>query len=149
MLCSDLCTLGDMEFSERLRAAMALRSVAPKQLADTLGVSVQAVGQVLSGSTRALTAANTVRAARFLGVSVYWLATGEGEMRTPEKNGEQMALTQQERDLIVALRVLHPDDRAKVIESVLDKARDHVKQLEDVIARNRAPAQLVPLPRKR
>ncbi len=36
--------------------------------------------QMLTGSSKALTAENTAKAARFLRVDWYWLATGEGEM---------------------------------------------------------------------
>ena len=41
----------------------------------------EAVGDVLLGKTKALTSENNARAARFLGVSPDWLATGEGSMR--------------------------------------------------------------------
>lgn len=40
---------------------------------------MQAIGQVIRGDTGALTAENSARAARALGVDHYWLATGEGE----------------------------------------------------------------------
>jgi transcriptional regulator with XRE-family HTH domain len=50
-----------------------------KVLANALGVTTAAIGQALAGRTM-LTAPNMAKAARELGVSCYWLATGEGEM---------------------------------------------------------------------
>lgn len=49
----------------------------------TMGISPSGVGQLLSGQSKSATAENCERAARFLGVSGYWLATGEGPMREP------------------------------------------------------------------
>jgi transcriptional regulator with XRE-family HTH domain len=73
------------EFKERLKAALdhaklGSEADARRQLGEALGVSAAAISQVLTGSTRAMTAENTAKAARFLGVSIYWLATGEGPM---------------------------------------------------------------------
>ncbi|MEM4988550.1 helix-turn-helix transcriptional regulator [Collimonas sp. H4R21] len=49
-----------------------------QELADGIGVSVQAIGQVIAGKTKALTAENSALAAKFLGVDIFWLATGVG-----------------------------------------------------------------------
>lgn len=65
-------------YGNRLHEALLLANRDRQDLADVLAVSVQAIGQVISGKTRALTAANSERAARFLRVDPYWLATGEG-----------------------------------------------------------------------
>ena len=46
-----------------------------------MGVTPQAMHQALSGATKQLSAENAARAARFLGVEIYWLCTGEGPMR--------------------------------------------------------------------
>lgn len=59
------------------------------KLAEALDVSVQAVGMVLSGKTRALTAENSAKAARFLKVDHYWLATGLGEPRPTDKISDE------------------------------------------------------------
>lgn len=48
------------------------------RLAKALGVSYQAVKRVLDGKSAAFTAPNNSQAARYLGVSTDWLATGEG-----------------------------------------------------------------------
>lgn len=74
-------------YGERLQTALkhARKSVA--DLARHLvgpegdrGVSPSSVHQVLRGQTKAHTAENCVRAARFLQVDPFWLATGEGPM---------------------------------------------------------------------
>jgi transcriptional regulator with XRE-family HTH domain len=74
------------KFEDRLREAMDMagRSVADlaKVLVSptkgTLGVSAQAVYAALRGESRSMTAENVARAARYLGVDYFWLATGVG-----------------------------------------------------------------------
>lgn len=51
------------------------------QLRKELGISSAAMKFLLEGTTRAFTAANNARAARYLDVDAFWLATGEGEPR--------------------------------------------------------------------
>jgi len=65
-------------YGERLEHALRLSKRDRMALSQVLGISVQAIGQVLAGKTKALTAENSARAARFLGVDQFWLATGEG-----------------------------------------------------------------------
>jgi plasmid maintenance system antidote protein VapI len=65
-------------FGQRLVKALVLAKKERKDLAAHLGVSVQSIGQVINGPTVAMTAENAARSARFLGVSTFWLATGEG-----------------------------------------------------------------------
>lgn len=50
-----------------------------KQVAEALGISQQALGLVLRGVSKSLTAENNTKAARLLGVNPDWLATGIGE----------------------------------------------------------------------
>jgi transcriptional regulator with XRE-family HTH domain len=136
-----------MTFQERLQAAIARANATPKTLASALGVSVQAVGQVLSGSTRALTAENCVRAALFLGVRTEWLAAGLGDMAL-EKAEQEMSLSPQERDLIVALRVLPETERLAIIASVMQQARSQLDHLSALIERNPpSPGTVIPLRR--
>ena len=66
-----------MEYGARLAVALGLAGATRDSLAKALGVSVQAIGQVILGTTKAMTAENTMLAARFLGVSPFWLATGK------------------------------------------------------------------------
>lgn len=81
-------TLLGMSYGERLAKAMELARVDRAKVAAALEISVQAVGQVLNGQSKAFTADKSAKAARFLKVDHYWLATGEGEPR-PEGLSEE------------------------------------------------------------
>lgn len=71
-------------YGDRLQLAMDMAKASRKDLAGSLGVSVQAVGDVLRGKSSAFTAENNSKAAQFLGVDPNWLATGEGEMNAAQ-----------------------------------------------------------------
>lgn len=83
-------------FADRLKAAMGER-FSRDDVAKACGISVQAIAQVLKGTTKALTAENTARAARLLGVDWYWLATGEGSATANQAQ-------EQEKSVLSALR---------------------------------------------
>lgn len=73
-----------MTYPERLLAAMEARGVKPSELARALGVTRAAITHFAThrklGKDYALSADNSVKAARFLRVSHDWLALGEGGM---------------------------------------------------------------------
>lgn len=69
------------EYKDRLAAAMAHAVVTTTQLSKELGISYQAVKAVIDGKSRGFGIENNSRAARILGVSGDWLATGEGRMK--------------------------------------------------------------------
>lgn len=82
-------------YKDRLAAALAHAQVTDTQLAKKLDVSIQAVRKIAAGTTAAFTAENNSKAARFLGVSPDWLATGEGEMVSASRwPGTQLTLEQ-------------------------------------------------------
>lgn len=85
MLCPDESTLPPMKstYGSRLAEALRLAGRERQELASAISVSVQAIGQVIMGKTKALTAENSERAARYLGVNPYWLATGEEQPNMP------------------------------------------------------------------
>jgi hypothetical protein len=58
----------------------------------TLGASRQSVYQVIKGESKALNAENALRAAKFLGVDPWWLATGLGSMKPATDPGEAFLL---------------------------------------------------------
>jgi antitoxin HigA-1 len=68
-------------YGSRLNEALRLAEKERQELAREIDISVQAIAQVIAGKTKALTAENSARAARYLGVNSFWLATGEGEPR--------------------------------------------------------------------
>lgn len=73
-----------MTYGERLKLALELGGKTRDQLAQHLGITVQGVGNVIlggRGGDAAFSAPNHARAARFLEVDPYLLATGEGEPR--------------------------------------------------------------------
>ena len=69
-----------MSYGQRLQKALDHAQVSRLDLAAALGISVQAVGQVITGKSVSFTAENHSRAAEFLRVNHFWLATGEGAM---------------------------------------------------------------------
>jgi transcriptional regulator with XRE-family HTH domain len=69
-----------MTFGARLDKAMKLRGVDIATLAKACECKYQSIAQVIKGSSRSLSAENTAKAARYLHVSCYWLATGKGPM---------------------------------------------------------------------
>ena len=70
-----------MNYGNRLETAISLAAKTRKQLSDGIGVTPQAISQVIGGVAKAFSAENNARAARFLDVDAFWLATGEGQAR--------------------------------------------------------------------
>lgn len=68
-------------YGDRLEEALRIAKRDRAELSAAINISIQAIGQVIAGKTKALTAENSARAARFLRVDHFWLATGEGEPR--------------------------------------------------------------------
>jgi transcriptional regulator with XRE-family HTH domain len=89
------------EYGKRLKIAMGLaglleadgevKSGAMAKIGSELGISGSAVGMVLSGQTKQFTPENSAKAARFLKVDHFWLATGEGEPRPAGLSEDAMA----------------------------------------------------------
>lgn len=67
-------------YGSRLKAALERKNKTKTDLAKAIGRTPQAIGQVINGTTKALTAENNSLAAIYLEVNPNWLATGEGEM---------------------------------------------------------------------
>lgn len=70
-----------VDYKERLTHALTLASRTTKDLQLHLGVTYQAMKKLDDGKTKVLSAENNARAARFLDVDAFWLATGEGSPR--------------------------------------------------------------------
>lgn len=73
-----------VDYSERLVWAMKQSSCSVRTLAAALGASYQAVKKVVDGKSSAFNAFNNSRAAKILGVSSDWLATGDGLPKASE-----------------------------------------------------------------
>jgi transcriptional regulator with XRE-family HTH domain len=117
------------------------------QLAAACNISKQAVGQLLLGKSADMKALNCALAAKYLGVDCVWLAAGEGEMLAT-KQEENMPLSQQEKDVIVALRVLGEQERAALMRQVVDLARSQMGQLQALIERQDSSATVLPIKRR-
>ena len=127
-----------MDLATRLRSAMERASVSNRAVAEATGMSVQGVGQILGGQTKSLSAASCVRIAEYLGVRPFWLATGEGEM-LGEKQLEQFPMSDEERDLLVAMRVLSDAERDEVRHLIITKAKAQLLRLTALVDRQPLP----------
>lgn len=72
-------------FDTRLRDALNYAKKSRGWLAEQLGVTESAITMILTGRAKSMSAPNCVKAAKALGVSGYWLATGDGEMADPDR----------------------------------------------------------------
>lgn len=119
MIADRFGTLSHMpDFGTRLTKALALADKSQRELAEELGISVQAVGQVIAGKTKAMTAENTARAARFLRVDHLWLATGEGKPQV----APEISVSERESQLLADLRSIYL--RAPMIyEQLMERIR--------------------------
>ena len=70
-----------MSYGSRLQEAMRLAGKSREELAVAAGVTVQAIGQCSRGETKFLKVDGSAKAAAFLDVDHYWLATGDGNPR--------------------------------------------------------------------
>lgn len=104
-------------FGGRLEMALERSRKERHELADAIGVSVQAIGQAISGRTKAMTAENTAKAARFLCVDWYWLATGEGQP-WPD-NDQNTAAWPFERVPLERILQLTPNQRLGIEDALL------------------------------
>ncbi|GGI16408.1 helix-turn-helix domain-containing protein [Oxalicibacterium faecigallinarum] len=123
----------DTQFSTRLEQALKHSGKERQELAAALGISVQALSHVFIGKTKALTAENTAKAGRFLGVDLYWLATGEGK---PDGSQPVPQVSQRTEpynatattDEIIELIALYQQASERGRSNILDLARSAVKQ---------------------
>jgi hypothetical protein len=88
-------TAAPSPYGERLKTALLLAGHGDRKdpselsrdgtakLAKAVGITFQATRDAINGKTRQFSAENSARAARFLKVDHFWLATGEGEPRPP------------------------------------------------------------------
>ncbi len=97
-----VCFLTTMNFAARLRQALEHAGKSDAQLAAHLNLTKQAVWSALKGGRNgdgAMSAYNTAKAAAYLNINFFWLATGEGsidpdstEHRAPDLSPEAKAI---------------------------------------------------------
>lgn len=78
-----------IEYRERLTHALKLSNRTVKDLQLHLDVTYQALKSLSDGKSKALSVENNARAARYLDVDAFWLATGEGQAR-PRSPGRSL-----------------------------------------------------------
>jgi len=88
-------------YGDRLEHALQFSGISRKDLCLAIGVTLQALGQVLSGKTKALTSENSAKAARFLKIDHYWLATGQGQIID---TASHQSLSECDKNLLAAWR---------------------------------------------
>ena len=69
------------DFPARLKMALQISDKTWPELSAHLGASYQARKKYDAGTSKSMTAINTSKAARFMGVNTDWLATGTGQPR--------------------------------------------------------------------
>lgn len=79
-----------VDFKDRLKAALEHAGLTPVQLASRLGVTRQAIENAVKGRSESLSAENCAKAGRVLGVDLYWLATGDGEMVNKDQDAVEV-----------------------------------------------------------
>ncbi len=132
-------TLPPMDsYKQRLAHAISLARIPEREaravLAAALEISPQAVGMVLTGKSKAFSADNSAKAARFLKVDHFWLATGEGEPRPP-------GLSEAAQEFGRRYDRLDADGRAKFSPAIIIAQKgvpdEQVEQLMPVTRRQR------------
>lgn len=122
-----------------------------KTLAKHLTITVQALGQVLAGKTKAFDALHHTRAALYLGCDALWLAAGGhrvspapalgiGEQPSPPYDPFPRGLTTAERDIVQSYRQLPERRQGQLRESIMAEARQHMADFQDLSARHHALA---------
>jgi len=109
--------------ADRIKMAMAESGVSQAELARACGVKPPSIHGWLSGKSKFLRGENLLLAARRLGVSQDWLATGKGEMRSASPKMDEGSLgaslkmtceTADELRLLTIFRLADEDGRAAI-----------------------------------
>lgn len=126
---------------ERIKQARLSVGLSQKALADKIGISDAALSKIESGANNP--AKQTVIAiANALGVSLYWLETGEGEMYTKSAS--------QTLDAIAARYNGSPTFRAmldvysRLSRAEQDAVEHYIFQLAEAVSAGQRPEQIVP-----
>lgn len=94
-----------MNLSERIKLSRKHAGLTQSELAESVGIAQTAISQLESGKT--LRSSYLIQIARACGVNSVWLASGEGEMHSPED-----VVTYFSSELEEILRGEHEDDAA-------------------------------------
>lgn len=129
-----------MTYGERLQYALEASKKTRPQLAERLGISEQAISQVILGNTKALNAENNARAARFLAVDDLWLAAGEGDPKAASAAPPESTTWPFVRVAWQRVMRLPPDELAFIeakLETELTRAEERLAERHGITPVNR------------
>lgn len=126
------------DYSARLKQAMDAAGVDIPGFSKSLGISYQALRKALNGGRLGMQ--NHAKAAKMLGVSGDWLATGKGERKTtnapaPTKGDVYEAPTADEWVMLTNYRKLLDKDRRKFDEDIAKLADERQAEFDEFSAR--------------
>ena len=119
-----------MTFRERLVFALQAAGKQRRDLYKPVGLSIQAVTNVMQGKTVIFSAEHVIRTARFLGVSPLWLATGEGPI-CEDLDPQYAPLLQQLASLPLRKRRLALKLCQLAVTAVTNDNQQKLQQLQD------------------
>lgn len=143
-----------MTYGKRLESALTASGKSRKELAAALGVSPQAVGMVITGAggvDRYLSAEGSARAARFLRVDGYWLATGEGGMEpcANERGKAAAQLSDDAQEIAIYFdKLKDAGDRTKAYVAAMNEILKIIAERERIAAAAIRPPVQVASPEK-
>lgn len=132
-----------MTYGKRLKKALDAANKSRKQLAFELDCTVQAIGMVITGGgklERGLSAENNVKAAKYLRVDSYWLATGDGEMVQDANAAGKAAASLSEDALDIAVYFDKLQDREARTVAYVATMAEILKALAALEAKSAAQA---------
>lgn len=144
-----------MTYGARLQTAMDDAKVDRKTLAGKLGITVQALGQVLGGKTKALDALHHTEAALYLRCDPLWLAAGG---RRPVAPGVALTAEEEratydrlpaglrtlERDIVLSVRELPSRRQTEIRDAVMAEARQYIADMKELSERHGATRTVTP-----
>lgn len=134
-----------MTYGARLQIAMDEAKVNRKTLAGKLGISVQALGQVLGGKPKALDALHHTEAALYLRCDALWLAAGGRKPTGAPLTAEQERATYDhlpaglrtlERDIVLSVRELPKRRQTEIRDAVMAEARQYIADMRELAERH-------------
>jgi len=116
-----------VEFKERLKLAMEHAHVGREALRTKLKVSRVAIDKLLDGRSKSMSAENCAHAARYMGVDLFWLATGEGAMQRDQEGAH--AVCEQTPIYVTAMPPAWPMLTVTLAEfqSLTDRQQGHIE----------------------
>lgn len=116
---------------ERLKLYFEENNITQQQIADSLGVSLQYINQLLNGH-KVLGKKNAERLANLYGLSKLFLLTGEGPITNPSANTTQVpAIDHPTSDMeeLYAQRIRLVDDMRQSLKTELAEVRNIIEEL--------------------